>query len=71
MVIEEGTYQKYSHIVAELLSDMVVFVTKPAMERVGVASIFSEKVAVSVTTPEVMIVSVFIPSSTESVKVAV
>ena len=36
---------------------MAVLVTNPAMEISGVAAIFSEKVAVRVTTPEVMILS--------------
>ena len=36
---------------------MAVLVTSPAMEISGLAAIFSEKVAVIVTTPEVMILS--------------
>ena len=34
---------------------MAVLVTNPAMEISGVAAMFSEKVAVRVTTPEVII----------------
>ena len=36
---------------------MAVLVTNPAIEISGVAAIFSEKVAVRVTTPEVMTLS--------------
>ena len=36
---------------------MAVLVTNPAIEISGVAAIFSEKVAVIVTTPEVIILS--------------
>ena len=36
---------------------MAVLVTSPAIEISGVAAIFSEKVAVRVTTPEVMMLS--------------
>ena len=46
---------------------MAVLVTNPAMEISGVAAIFSEKVAVKVTTPEVMMLS---ESFDESVSVA-
>ena len=46
---------------------MAVLVTNPAIEISGVAAIFSEKVAVKVTTPEVIILS---ESLDESVSVA-
>ena len=46
---------------------MAVLVTNPAMDTSGVAAIFSEKVAVRVTTPDVMILS---ESLDESVRVA-
>ena len=46
---------------------MDVLVTNPAMEISGVAAIFSENVAVKVTTPEVMMLS---ESFDESVSVA-
>ena len=71
VLTEEGIYQRYSQTVAEVLSDISVLVTKPEMESVGVASMLMEKVAVNVTTPEVMVVSVFTPSLLESVSVAV
>jgi hypothetical protein len=46
---------------------MAVLVTNPAIEISGVAAIFSEKVAVKVTTPEVIMLS---ESFDESVSVA-
>ena len=46
---------------------MAVLLTNPAMEISGVAAIFSEKVAVRVTTPEVIMLS---ESLEESVRVA-
>ena len=50
---------------------MAVLVTKPETDMVGVANIFSEKVAVKVTIPEVIIVSELTRSSLDNVNVAV
>ena len=52
--MDEGTSQRYSQTVAEVFNDIAVLVTTPAIETVGVACIFSSKVAVMVTKPVVI-----------------
>ena len=57
VVTEEGTCQEYVQTATELPCVIAVSVTTPAIETKGVAAMLSEKVAVTVTTPLVIILS--------------